>query len=112
MHVVLSKLVSKKHYFNNVLELKVKKLRKNLMKKQTSTKVKWAVKAYQVGRELRMQNYVNYDPIIFKANLDNVSGLTKSSLNYLLSRFIPEVTKVKDGSGYPGKMLYKIIIAI
>ena len=82
------------------------------MKRRTFAKVKWAVKAYQEWREVRMQDYVNSDPVIFEANLESVSGLTKVVLKYSLSRFIPEVTKLKDGSQYLGKMLYEMIIAI
>ena len=110
--VVSSKIMSKKWYFKNVSELKVNELRKNQMKKRIFAKVKWAVKAYIEWREVRMQDYVNYDPVIFEANLENVSGLTIVALNYSLSRIIPEVTKVKDGSEYPGKMLYEMIIVI
>ena len=38
--------------------------------------------------------------------------LSKEALCYSLCRFILEVTKVKEGSDYPGKTLYEIIVSI
>ena len=38
--------------------------------------------------------------------------LTKSDLCHALCRFVPEITKMKDGSEYPGKTLYELIISI
>ena len=45
-------------------------------------------------------------------NLDDVSKLEKNSFIHSLCNFIPEVTKVKDGSDYPGKTLYEMVTSI
>ena len=50
--------------------------------------------------------------MIFDGNLDDVKGLRKDSLAYSLCRFIPEVTKLKDGNDYPGKTLYEMMLSI
>ena len=59
-----------------------------------------------------MSDFVNYNPIIFEVKLENLEGMSKVVLCHALTRFVPEVTKVKDRSEYPEKTLYKMIIAI
>ena len=59
-----------------------------------------------------MEDAVNYDCKIFETNLDEVSLLTKENLVYALCKFIPEVTKVKNGDRYLGATLYQLVIAI
>ena len=41
-----------------------------------------------------------------------MQNLRHEALSHSLCRFIPEVTKVNNGGEYPGKTLYKMIIAI
>ena len=53
-----------------------------------------------------------YNQIIFEPNLENVSQLDKVSLQYALCKFLAEVTKVKDGTDYPGKTLYEMLLSI
>ena len=55
---------------------------------------------------------MNYDCRIFETNLEEVNILTKANLAYSLCKFIPEVTKVKDGAPYPGATLYQLVIVI
>ena len=55
---------------------------------------------------------VNFDVKIFEANLEEVKSLTKESLYHSLCMFIPEVTKVRDSTDYPGKTLYEMITSI
>ena len=38
--------------------------------------------------------------------------MSKTALCSSLCKFIPEVTKCKDGQDYPGKTLYEMIVAI
>ena len=83
--------MSRKHYFKNISEVKMNELHKNQMKRRTYAKVKWAVKAYQAWREVRIQDTVNYDPIIFNTNLENIDGLSKKSLCFVLTRFVPKM---------------------
>ena len=61
------------------------------------------------GEINRLNDIVNFDNVIFEANLENVDQLSKESLEYSLCRFIPEVTKIKDGSDFPGKNTMKCV---
>ena len=45
------------------------------------------------------------------ADLDNVFTLTVENLSYALCQFITEICKL-DGSDFPGKTLYDIVICI
>ena len=49
---------------------------------------------------------------MYNSDLSRVEGLTKVSFKNALCMFIPEVTKVRDGSDYPGKTLYELITSI
>ena len=52
------------------------------------------------------------DAIIEQTDLYNLCELKREHLEYSLCRFIPEVTKVKDGTDYLAKTLYEMVIAI
>ena len=54
----------------------------------------------------------NYDEQIFNANLKSLETLQKSDFSHALCHFIPKITKAKDGTEYPGKTLYELVIAI
>ena len=82
------------------------------MKKRTFAKVQWAVRAYEEWRETRLNDSSEFDQKLFDSNLKNVNGLNKESLQYSLCKFIPEVTKVKDGADYPDKTLYEMLLSI
>ena len=45
-------------------------------------------------------------------NLGDLVNLSPAALNASLCRFIPEVTKCKDGGDYPGKTLYEMVVSI
>ncbi len=49
------------------------------------------------------------DPI--HANLDDISTVTEANLNFALTRFLNEVCKI-DGTDFPPKTLYKIVICL
>ena len=51
-------------------------------------------------------------PYVVRSDLHNVDQLDSSDLCEALCLFIPQVTKVKDGSDYPGKTLYEMIVSI
>ena len=74
--------------------------------------MQWGVRAYNSWRNAKINNGQALDMKIFEANLDNLGSLRKEDLCYSLTRFIPEVTKIKDGSDYPGKTLYEMIVSI
>ena len=47
-----------------------------------------------------------------EVDFDVVKSILKENLIHSLCRFIPEITKKKDGSPYPGKTLYEMIVSI
>ncbi len=46
-----------------------------------------------------------------QADLKDIQNLTKASLSYALVHFIQEITKL-DGTDYPPKTLYEIVIGV
>ena len=82
------------------------------MKKRTFNKMQWGVRAYNSWHENRLSDPSKYDVNVFESNLSNVKELKKESLCKALCRFIPEVTKVKDGQDYLGKTLYEMVVSI
>ena len=107
-----SKTVSRSRIFKKVNDTKIAELQEKQMKKRTYAKVMWAVRAYQEWRESRLGESEMIDAIIEQTDLYNVMSLKQENLQYSLCHFIPEVTKVKDGTDYPAKTLYKMVIAI
>ena len=106
-----SKTVSKNRSFKKISEEQMAELKQNQLKKRTFAKVQWAVRAFQEWRSHRLADFVNYDPLIFECNLENLENLQVNVLDHALCRFIPEVTKV-DGGEYPGKTLYEMVLSI
>ena len=98
--------------FKKVNDTKIAELQEKQMKKRTYAKVMWAVRAYQEWRESRLGESEMIDAIIEQTDLYNVLSLKQENLQYSLCCFIPEVTKVKDGTDYPAKTLYEMVIAI
>ena len=74
--------------------------------------MQWGVRAFNSWRSSKISDPNGFDVIIFDCDLNKLDSVMKFGLNYSLCRFIPEVTKCKDGSDYPGKTLYEIIVSI
>ena len=74
--------------------------------------MQWGVRTYCQWRSNRLNDYINYDVKIYEADLENVGLLSKGAFKYAMCMFIPEVVKVKDGSDYPGKTLYEMVMSI
>ena len=74
----------------------------------TMKKVKWVTKMYREWR-----NYRNSQPHLDKisCDLDHQEMISKDSLMFALSRFLTEVKKV-DGSKFPSRTLYDILICV
>ena len=108
--MAVNKAVSRK--FHTVSKAKIEQLKKKTIKKRSLNKMMWGVRAYNAWRENRLTDFVNYDCTIFEVNLSEVSTLTKKKLEYAMCRFIPEVTKVKDNTDYPGRTLYQMCVSI
>ena len=98
--------------FKNISKNDLDNLMTNVMKKRSFNKMLWGVPAYQDWRIAKISNLGTFDILIDEANLDNVHELRKDVFIYVISRFIPEVVKVKDGSDYPGKTLYEMVVSI
>ena len=47
-----------------------------------------------------------------RQNVDCTEGLKKENVAFSLCKFIPEITKVKDGGPYPGSTLYQFVVSI
>ena len=74
---------------------------------ETMKKVKWVLKMFREWRSYRHSNGYEYIP----CDLDHKSTISEESLIFAMSRFITEVKKV-DGSDFPGKTLYEIVICV
>ena len=73
----------------------------------TMKKVKWAVNMYRDWRNYRIQNGYEF----IHCDLDNKETINRESLVFALSCFITEVKKL-DGTDFPGKTLYDILICL
>ena len=105
-----AKAVSRK--FKTINPSKLALLKMNILKKHTYSKMQWGVGAYNQWRQQRLSDVVNYDVMILEVNLEDLRSLSKRALCHSLCRFIPKVTKVCDGTDYPGKTLYEMITSI
>ena len=74
--------------------------------------MQWSVRAYIQWRKQKLDDVVNFDIKVFDVDLENLDKLDKASFCHAMCRFIAEVTKVKDGSDYPGKTLYEMATSI
>ena len=81
------------------------------MKKCTFNKVKWAVKAYNDWQSHRMSDPTMFDVRIYESDLDHVDLLEMDTFEYSVCNFLVEVKKV-DGTNYPGKTLYHLVVSI
>ena len=90
----------------------MKQLQTKTIKKRSAAKINWAVRAYTEWRSERMKDIDNFDANIYGADIENINGLSKLDFVSALCKFIPEITKVKDGSPYPGATLYQMVIAL
>ena len=59
------------------------------------------------------RNYRNSQPHLHNilCNLDDISSITKDTLVFTVGRFLTEVKKL-DGSDFPGRTLYDILICM
>ena len=108
----VAKTVSRKCIYNKVTDQKLKQLGMKQIKRRSLAKIQWGMCAFQEWREHKLQDFINYDPIIFETNLDDLGSLNQAKLSHSLCKFLPEVTKVKDRATYPGATLYQMVIAI
>ena len=102
--------MSRRQLFNKISDDKLKQLQTKQIKRRSFAKMQWAFKAYNEWRDNKLQE--SYDSRIFEANIDCTEGLKKENVAFSLCKFIPEITKVKDGGPYPGSTLYQFVVSI
>ena len=74
---------------------------------ETLKKIKWATNMYRDWRNFRHAN--GFERI--ECDLDNKESITLENLVFALVRFLTEVKKL-DGTDFPGKTLYDILICV
>ena len=104
--------VSNVRKFKNLTRKKLADLKTNKLKKRTFSKMQWSVRAYIQWRKQKLEDVTNFDIKVFDADIENLGKLDKASFYHAMCRFIAEVTKVKDGTDYPGKTLYEMVTSI
>ena len=84
------------------------KIGKKNFSSETMKKVNWATKMYREWKDFRNNTYEleNID-----CDLNVISTISKESLIQGLTRFITEVKKI-DGSDFPARTLYDIVICL
>ena len=102
--------MSKATRFKKISEDKLSQLKKAKIKTRTLSKMRWAVKAYSDWRHTRISEVTGFDVRIYESDLERVDLLEKDSFEYAMCKFLAEVTKI-DGSDYPGKTLYHLIVS-
>ena len=107
-----AKTVSTTRTFKQVSVDKLDELKTRWIKKRIFNKMQWGVRAFNSWRSSKISDPNGFDVIIFDCDLNKLDSVMKFGLNYSLCRFIPEVTKCKDGSDYLGKTLYEMIVSI
>lgn len=84
------------------------KLSRKQFASETDKKIRWVVNMY--GEWCKYRNSVpGFD--IIKLDLMNVATITKANLVYAATRFLAEVKKM-DGSDFPPKTLYEILVTL
>ena len=75
---------------------------------ETMKKIRWVTNMY---RDWRMYRNANPNLLDVKCDIDQMEGVSKSDFVDCVCKFITEVKKI-DGSDYPGKTLYDIVICL
>ena len=107
-----TKSVSTIHKFKNISDEKLHALQRNQLKRCTYAKMQWTVKAFHEWRNNKLSDPITYDYRIYQCDIDRPESLVKEIFEFAMCKFIAEVTKVKDGSDYPGKTLYEMCLSI
>ena len=97
--------------FKTVSEEKLRELKENKLKKRTYAKMMWGVKTYKEWRNHVLNDCNKFDCRILESDIDMVNFLQVDSFQFAMCKFVAEVSK-QDGSEYPGKTLYHLVISI
>ena len=106
------KTVSTMRAFKTVSDQKMRQLKTKWMKKRTFNKMLWGVRAFNEWRLSKLGVNHSSEKFIRDTDLDDVVNVEKEGLISALCKFIPEVMKVRDGTDYPGKTLYELVVSI
>ena len=106
--IAVKKAVSNLRKFKNISSTKLEELKQVKLKQRTFSKMR----AFRQWRSQKLDSLVEFDVKLFESDIDTPAMLTKENFRHSLCMFIPEVTKLKDGSDYPGKTLYEMITSI
>ena len=98
--------------FKSVSEEKLQELKKNKLKRRTYAKMMWGVNTYKEWRIYILSNPSTFDVRVFESDLERIDLLNVETFQYAMCKFVAEVTKAKDGSEYPGKTLYHLVISV
>ena len=98
----------KRSYSSPLNEVVLMKMSRKTFAPETMKKINWVVTMFSEWRAYR--NSFGMMEVI-TCDLREISTITKDSLCFALPRFITEVRKL-DGSLFPGKTLYDIVVCI
>ena len=95
-------------YHTPLKELQIGDLSRKNFSPETQKKMKWVVGMYTDWRNYRNSS-VSLQNVM--CDLHDKSTISEDSLNFAIPRFITEVKK-QDGSDFPGRILYDLVICI
>ena len=98
----------KRRYHEPMCDVELHDLTRKKFAYQTNKKIKWVKNMYVDWRKYR--NSISPGEIV-NCDMDNVETIDESSLVFAIPRFITEVRKL-DGSEFPSKTLYDIVICL
>ena len=103
----------RKRLYNTITDEKIKEMMELNFPDRSKAKIKWAVKACNDWRSMRLDEGVDQlDNNILYSDIQDLPCITKENLEYCLCRFICEVRKSTDGTEYPGHTLYQMACAL
>ena len=101
-------VISSRSYNEPLCEEELESLGHKKFSDETMKKVRWVTKMY---REWRNYRHSNSQLQRILCDLDDMSTINEEFLTFSVCQFFTEVKKM-DGSDFPGKTLYDIIICV
>ena len=98
---------SARTYNQPLSSVELKNLTHKNFSNETMKKIQWVTKMYRDWRQYRHNSGFDY----IGCDLDDVNTITQDSLIFAVCRFVTEIKKI-DGSDFPGKTLYDIIVCL
>ena len=98
----------KRKYHRALDDATLQTLARKNFSEETLKKVSWVKNMFQHWREFRNSSE---DLQNIECDLDDVKSINEESLKFVLCRFLTKVKKL-DGSDFPAKMMYDILICM